>query len=235
MKTNWGKLLWMTISAVAFLSSTVRADVYYYNLQYDQNARLDPGTEEVGDQVILNTGPGGTLEGAAGTTFLITNFSFYYWGVGLTGGTEMRVRFYANDGAPYGSYALPNNVLFDSGYFSLDPFNNNNTDRTMVTFDTDFGAGLLVPGTFTWSIQYRYIPVDGHAGIDLFSPPTVGNNFTDYWYNNGGVWELREIPGWNADFAASFEGVVPEPSVIGLLGTGAVLALLWRKRRAASN
>ncbi|MCX6902879.1 MAG: hypothetical protein NTW03_05275, partial [Verrucomicrobia bacterium] len=172
----------------------------------------------------------------------ITSFSFYYWAEFLGVNATMEVRFYKNDGA----FGAPFSKIFDSTAFSInDTFGAGglNTARSLVTFDTDFGAGLLAPGDFTWTIQFSNLG-GGTAGVDLFSPPTVGNDYVDYWHNTGSTWEALTFGGSpNADFAASFDGeaAVPEPSgwvVNGLLGAGGVgafLRLLWRRRRADSN
>jgi hypothetical protein len=220
---------WAILAAVAMLvGDRVGADIVYNNSTNDLFTRFNPGLAEVGDEIIL-----------AGTARTATLFAFQYWGVNFSGNEQAQVRFYANDGAaaPAGpTILMPNNVLFDSGLFDIVA-----TPRSTLIFE-DFITGAATPLTtalpdsFTWSVQFFGTDGAGEsAGVDLYSPPTVGGNYLEYW-DNGAGWQYSSltIGGTNgpANFGAYIEAV-PEPASIwlGLLGGLGILGLRCRKAR----
>jgi hypothetical protein len=176
-----------------------------------------------------------------GTYRELAGFRFEYWGTTTSPGDTFegdvgaRIRFYYNDGPPVpdvpGS-ATPSTIFYDSGLFALQP-----TSRATFAF-TNFVIGATVPltddlpDTFTWSIQFSGLAAGEAAGVTLYSPPTIGNSFTDYWSNDGGIWSLQtnSVP---ADFAAQFVAV-PEPSSIVLFGLGLAGVLVIARRRHCS-
>src|SRR5574340_1842514 len=87
------------------------ATTIFDNSVNDLGTRFNPGTLEVGDEILL-----------ASTERYLTNFSFEYWGTSsgasFAGPVEARVRFYQNDGAPFNGYATPGSLFYDSGWFS---------------------------------------------------------------------------------------------------------------------
>jgi hypothetical protein len=227
---NFSLVFTLAVSALlASASPTNAQEVVFNNTTNDLNQNLDADGNQIGDEIILE-----------GTARQLYEFSFEYWGTTtLTGGetfnenVEARVRFYLNDGpaAPEvpGS-AMPNTVFFESALFSLDP-----TPRSTVIF-TNFQLGAVVPltddlpDTFTWSIEFSGLGEGEAAGVTLYSPPTVGNSFTDYWVNDGTSWSLQtnSVP---VDFAARFIAV-PEPSTFLLFGFGLVGLFAIVRRRA---
>ncbi len=195
------------------------AEIVYENASNDLNTNLDPGTREVGDEIILD-----------GTARWLSEFTFEYWGtntlsdIEFAGTVEARIRFYLNDGPPLpdiDDILTPGTLLYDSGSFQIDP-----TPRATLTF-TDFSLGTVpltqpLPDSFTWSVQFSGLGLTDTAGVTLYSPPTIGNNFNDYWVNDGVDW-LLETNLVNMDFAARF-AAVPEPStlLLAFLGLAAV-------------
>ncbi len=198
----------------------VSADTIYDNTAMDLNTRFNPGTNEVGDEILL-----------AGTFRNLTNFSFEYWGTNTAGGPSFassvtaEIRFYQNNGIPFNGYATPGTMFYDSGPFSINP-----TPRSTLVFsvaggDFPFG-GLAMPVTsnMTWSVQFFGLGATDQAGVDLFSPPDVGDEHPDYWQNDAGVWSLRTNV-VAMDFAARMDATVPEPSALSLLAIGAPILL----------
>ena len=205
----------LTASAI-FLSNAAQAEIAYQNTTGDLNTLLNPGTFEVGDEILLAYGGG-----------VITNFTFQYT-ASFSAARQAQLRFYQNDGPLMSGFSSPGTMFFDSGLFSV------GTGSHTLIFDTDFGAGLVAPGNFTWSVQFFGLTGGDTAGLDLFNPVTVGNNYNDYWDNNGTGWTLRQdtnaipIP---INFAAQVE-VIPEPSTValGLFGCAMAWGLSRRKR-----
>jgi hypothetical protein len=180
--------------------------VLYWNFETDLGARFDPGSSEIGDEIVLAGAP-------PGNAYVITNFSLNYWASNLSAGAQMQVRFYNNDGPAYGATAsTPGTLLFDSGRFTIAALPGTYTERSMLVFDTDFGSGLRVPRSFTWTVQFFNLGVGASAGVggvDLFSPPSIGLNYPDYWLRTGPHdWELRILNDVNVDFAAAVSGMI---------------------------
>ena len=214
--------------ACAIAGATVlpsRADSFFDNSTADLRARFDPGTSEVGDQIIL------------GSSGFLTNFSFEYWGTAagssFAGGANVqaRVRFYRMDGVPFNGYTTPYSMFFDSDWFGVP----GPTDRHTFVFGADdFGPlGLFIPVTeLTWTVQFRGAAQGDALGVDLYSPPTVGKDYPDYWRKVEGQWVLEENAAGPVDFASRFEGnPVPEPSTLTFFAAGALGAMLIARRR----
>jgi hypothetical protein len=202
------------------------AEVVYDNIVNDLNFDLNIGTQEAGDEVFLD-----------GTARWLSEFTFEYWGTNTLSPTEFvgdvqaRIRFYLNNGPalPDVENALtPGTILFDTGFFAIDP-----SSRATLTF-TNFTAGMVVPlevqlpDSFTWSIEFSGLDATDTAGVTVYSPPTVGNNFDDYWVFDGSAWMLQTNV-VSMDFAARISAV-PEPSTVLLGLCGGLLALAWFRR-----
>ena len=201
------------------------------NSENDLLTRFNPGTVEVGDEIIL-----------AGTDRYLTQFSFEYWGVNtdhpltFQGDVEARVTFYLNDGnPPFNGYPTPGTVLYQSAFFPVTP-----TDRSTLVFtagsDGIPDGGLFLPSSdITWSVQFEGMEGSDSVGVDIYSPPVVGSDYPDYWANDGG-WALltNTVP---MDFAAQMyaNATIPEPSslVLSLLGGVGLLTFVRRLRTPA--
>lgn len=220
--------------ATLVIGSTASAATIYDNSTGDLGTRFDPGTLEIGDEIILG-GPERNL----------TSFAFEYWALnngttsGSFNGIDVRVRFYLNDGSAFNGYPSPGTAFFDTGW--IDSIITNPTNRATLNFGVaDFTSGWLggpptlmpVTSNFTWSVQFRDMDADDTVGVDLFSPPTVGQAINDYWRFNAGSWSL--LTNTTAmNFAARFEAAVPEPSgvVLAVLGGFGLILLGTRFRR----
>lgn len=211
------------------LALPLRATTIFDNSQNDLATRFDPGTTEVGDEILL-----------ASTERYLTSFSFEYWGnntaspTSFAGDVEARVRFYENNGTPFNGYPTPAGTpFFDSGWFSIGA----PTSRSTFNFTQrlDFPEeGLFLPASaITWSIQFEGMDATDSVGVDIYSPPTVGRDYPDYWENDGG-WQLltNSLP---MDFAAKMDANanIPEPSAVTLamLGGLGILGFANRLRR----
>ena len=225
-------LLLVVVGSMALLP-TLNASTIYNNSVNDLSVRFNPGTTEVGDEILLG-----------GTDRYLTTFSFEYYGtntaspgnITFSGAVQARVKFYQNDGPLFNTYATPGTVIFDSDWFG--GFGPTARSTLVFTAGSDFPlAGLYLPvsSNMTWSVQFRNLGATDEVGVDLYSPPTVGGNYPDYWDHSSG-WELKT----NAvavDFASKMDATVPEPSPVVLSTLGGVGLLLLsrfvrRKRRS---
>ena len=209
------------------------AATIFDNSAHDLLTRFDPGTYEVGDEIMLS-----------GNERYLTTFSFEYWGINsvnaftFAGDVQARVRFYENTGSPFNGYATPSATSFyDSDWFSVgSPTARNTFVFSAGTELPDGGLLLPMPGTvsnMTWTVQFRGMGSTDSVGVDLYSPPAVGSDYPDYWQNTGGNWTLltNRVP---MDFAAQLfaYSTIPEPSALALslVGGLAILTLTPRLR-----
>jgi hypothetical protein len=222
-------LMILCILCVGMLSS-LRADpasCIFSNSLSDLTVRFDPGTYEVGDQIIL-----------AGTERYLTYFDFEFWGtntanpISFAGSVQARVQFYLNDGGLYNGYATPGTSFYDSGWFAISP-----TERSTLIFTagSDFpSGGLYIPADeMTWSVTFTGLGLTDTAGVDLYSPPGIGQDYPDYWQNDGSGWILL-TNGVAMNFGARMYAVIPEPSVFTLAalgGLGMLIAARYGRRK----
>jgi hypothetical protein len=221
MKTISKIASFVIIAAAAFISNHAKAEIVYQSNTNTSLGYQDATAFEIGDEI--------TLGGDSGNRSL-TNFTFQYT-ANFTGTMQGELRFYYNDGAAFNGYNTPGTMFFDSGPFSLGAFLYSGTHN--LVFDEDFGPGLQLPDSFTWTIKFSGAGVTS-AGVDTLETQNIGGNHNDYWQNNGGVWTLQQntngVPPIN--FAAQIEAV-PEPSTIALGAMGCLLGwgLTRRNRR----
>ena len=223
-----------TGSAVPLWAST--PVTIFDNTTHDLSTRFNPGTLQVGDQIIMDT--------ATPWARYITDFSFEYYGVGFnvnnpsqfSGNVQADVQFYLNNGSTFNGYAMPGTSFWNSGWFStgLAPTSRSTLDFSVTGGDFPSGGLFLPASEFTWTVQFRGMTAGDVVGLDIYSPPSVGQDYKDYWQNNGG-WQLMTNGAVSSmDFAARIQAqAVPEPSTItfSILGGLTILTLARRLRR----
>ena len=214
-KTLFAGILCLGLTRSAF------ADTIYSNATNDLNIRFNPGTAEIGDEIIL-----------AGTSRYLTQFDFEYWGTNtanpfaFSGAVQARVKFYLNDGPLFNGVSTPGTVFYDSGLFgSFGPTARNTLVFTIAGGDFP-STGLYIPASdITWSVQFFGLGGTDSLGVDLYNPSTVGANFPDYWQNSGGGWQLLTNSVGPMNFGARFfanADPVPEPSMAALTIVGVI-------------
>ena len=188
MRTQYKTTLFLAVGALCMsIVAPLRATIIFNNSAHDQLTRFDPSTSEVGNEIIL-----------AGTARYLTNFSFEYWGTNSTGSSsfagtnvQARVRFYQNNGPPFNGYPSPGTNFYDSSWFDIAAPTPRSTENFFVGSDFPW-TGLFLPvSDMTWSVQFRGMGATDTVGVDLYSPPVVGQAYPDYWLNIGDSWELR--------------------------------------------
>jgi len=227
------------ITGALFIGSALPlfcATAIFDNSVNDLTTRFDPGTNQVGDEILL-----------AGTARYLTFFDFEYWGVNtanpsaFAGNVQADVRFYVNNGAPFNGYATPGTLFFDSGWFGGFSPTDQYPYRATIAFtdwpglDFPIGGLLITNSDITWSVQFRGMGATDTVGVDLYSPPVVGADYSDYWQPDAfGNWTLL-TNSVAMDFGARMfaNEVVPEPSslVLALVSSLGMLAFARRFRR----
>ena len=228
MRTPFNFNAFLSAGALSIgLSLPLRATTIFNNSSNDLLTRL-PVTSEVGDEILLGS-----------TERYLTDFSFEFWGANtasptsFAGAVQAQVRFYQNNGANFNGYPTPGTMFWSSGWFTVP----GPTDRSTFVFTqgSDFpDGGLFLPSTdMTWSVQFEGLGATDSIGLDIYSPPTIGADYPDYWENDGG-WVLltNNVP---MDFAARMDANanIPEPSVVTLclLGGLGILGFAHRLRQ----
>jgi len=220
-------------AAITTLGISAFADTIAYNNSnpdsYLGSVVTFTNNQYVGNQIILDS-----------ANLYLTGFSLSYYSSGaVSASAQMDVQFYLNDGATFNGYPTPGTLIYDSGSFGV-----TNWGNVTLNFDSDslYGpgahplVGALPSSNFTFVVSFSGLDPEDQVGVLLFNPPTVGENYADYWYNDGGGWSLRtnNVAG---SFGATFS--VPEPSTTGVFALGAAVAgvfglVAWRKKRAGN-
>ncbi len=216
--------------------------VVYDNSVNDLVTRFDTGTNEVGNEIVL-----------AGEERYLQGFSYEFWSTNLTGsfsfeGTNVtvRLRFYANDGTNFNGYPTPGTLLYDSGEFWV---GTGTTPRATVVYD-EFDLWLYalhplmdaLPPSFTWTVQFSGLGTNDQAGVDLYSPPVIGQSYGDFWLRTAAGWQLRTNPAVAMDIAAQARAstnrvVISVLSTVtnALLGGGYIATRIWQATDACGN
>jgi hypothetical protein len=126
---------------------------------------------ELGDQLQL-----------AGTARTITDISIEFYGnFTPTGDENGRIRLY-NNTATYDLFRKsPTDILYESAFFHVNPgFNTYALHNLNVT----------VPDIITLTLDFTGLGTGEDAGFLLYSPPTVGFSYNEFWRRNvTGGWE----------------------------------------------
>lgn len=216
MQIKFKKLVVFLVLSVALSVQFSRAEIIYRNNTGDLASTFTQPLEEVGDEI--------TLGGANRT---LTNFTFQYTAYNFSGNIQGRLRFYYNNAA----LGAPGTTFFDSGIFNLN-VGTSATNNTLI-FDSDFGAGLLIPtNSFTWTIRFSNLAGGERIGPSFYDPVTVGENHPTFWVNTNDTpsgWVLRQN-GTTNNFGAQLEAI-PEPSTVVLGFVGSLLGWGFLRRR----
>ena len=110
---------------------------------------------------------------------------------------------------------------------------------------TGLGYSALVPlidgGYIDWIISTGanlYHDIHRSLGFELFTNGAVGQNFNDYWRNDGVSWSLatNSVP---TSIGAQFQGVTatPEPATVTLMvvGTALLAGATWRRKQQSKQ
>ena len=232
MKTLYKTIFLLAVGALWMgIGAPLRATIIFNNSANDETNRFDPGTTEVGDEIILQ-----------GPERYLTNFSFEFWGTNsissssnstsFNGSVSARVRFYQNNGPLFNGYRTPGTNFYDSDWFPILHPTPRSTENFSIK-DGDFpGTGLFLPVTsnMTWSVQFRGMNTGDTVGVDLYTPPVVGKDYPDYWLNAGGSWQLMtNNSGVHIDFGAVMQArALGQPYLTNsVLGNDQYLELTW--------
>ena len=232
MKETLKRNVCLSISALWFgLAVPLSAETIFDNSATDLTLRFNPGLLQVGDEIMLG-----------GTERNLTYFSFEYWGTAsgasFAGNVQAQVRMYYNPpgGTTFNGYPIPAEMFYDSGLFSVP----SPTERSTFIFtpgpnpdDLPVGGLLIANDDITWTVQFSGMGTGDSVGLDLYSPPVVGEevgDFGDYWQYNGG-WALMTNSVGPMDFGAVM--ATPEPSslTLSILGGLGILIATRRFRR----
>jgi len=197
------------------------ASTIYSDLTPTGGWGLPPRNGELGNQIV-----------AAGTDRYVTQLGIEIYSQngffpnGTPGYADFRAQLYANDG-PLGQ---PGSLLWQSTVQTVDYPGG----LTLLTYNL---PDVLVPDTFTWTLQYgNTSPIP--PALPGASAPTVGSGDGSFWFRGPGAGWTHATGG--GEFMAEIQAVsvpVPEPGAITLLAAGILAFWLRRKqgRRVDAN
>lgn len=209
------------------ISTQAHAGVLYNNSTTDTGNSLSfVNGETIGDEIVM---------GDPSPLDYVTDFSFEIYSsesVFVGDDVQMEVYLMQNNGTSFNGYPSPNTVLYDSGLFSLEtPQQFTGSDVGTVNVDLS-SSPVTIPQDVTLAVEVTGLDAGDNLGIELFDPPTVGQNYDDYWLNNGS-WGLytNTVP---TAFGAEVDGTaIPEPSMgmLGFFGFGIASFFLYIRRK----
>jgi hypothetical protein len=214
------KLLVLAVVVSAASMTSRAADTLVYNNTSNYLGNSYYVASEFGDQITLSTST---------TDRYLTKFMFEYTSAHGNDGNETAwLRFYRNDGLG----GIPGSLFFDSrnlpGYATDIPLPRGNANQVEIS-----GVTILVPNTFTWTVQFSNVAASETVGLTMYNPPTVGSNFDDYWEKSGTTWVAKRLPGYFYSFGAlAYATAVPEPGTLqlGVLAGITALGFLFQRR-----
>jgi hypothetical protein len=235
MKIFAQKIIAAGVGVLLLTGMPVYGDILYNNTTTDVGRSLSfINGQAIGNQMVMGSGY---------TSATLTNFSFeiYSTNASFSSGIQMQVFLYANDGATNANgYHMPGTALYNSGAFALptpQSFAGGLNVGTLF-FDLSLTPTNLPSNNFTLAAVVTGMSASDAVGMELFSPATVGLNYSDYWFQtvagNNSSWALMTNSAGSTDFGAQFNGTgVPEPSTLGLSVVGASLLIgsFWLRRR----
>lgn len=168
---------------VAMIASTLAtrsvgaAEIIYDNTTHFFTNGVVYSPYEFGDEIFLTN-----------KARIMNTFQFEYYGDFAASSNSTAtavVRFYAMNGTVDSGYPTPGTVLFESAPVAI--FSGYNS----LTL-----AGMTVPlsNNVTWTIKFsgslNDYTVGNRAGLLVYSPPTVGTSYNDYWLKFPSGWHL---------------------------------------------
>jgi hypothetical protein len=212
--------------ALAILAQNAQSSVLYNNTSGNQSENFNY-TGQAGNEVVL-----------AGTASqdLVTGLTFQYDLTGTgTASADVVLNLWENNGPLVSGYPSPHTLLYSTTPFALTSF----TSGAQLSYGpSDFGGtGVVVPKDFTWTVSFTGLTAGESAGLGLYSPPTVGANFGDAWYNSGSSWALDVATAGNPplEFGAKIVGTaVPDSSCLPISALAVLAGFAWMKRSLRS-
>lgn len=182
MKTHTQILRFLALLPILAAATMSFADVVYDNSTLRSNPqRFGDSDFEFGEEIVL----------AGNGTYTVTNFQYEFFGFGpdfTNGNVMVKLRFYENNGAS----GTPGTLLYDSGFY---PIPATGPAGNVLEYA---GLNTVVPKNFTWTVEFVGLSIQSgvglqSAGLDLYSFPTVGQTYDDYWERSGpdATWVLR--------------------------------------------
>jgi hypothetical protein len=251
MKRFLLKAIFAGAGVILASSAGVRADVLYQNTGTSLGTVLGGfnNGQQIGEEIWL-----GTL-----VPEYLTNFSFEYYSpdatwTGSPQGANFigaEIRFYENNGPLFNGYASPGTLFYDSGLLAFpNPqwYNGNSLSNTLTAIfslsdlqsppgGSALDSNFVLPTNFTFTITFSGLTGTESVGLPNYNPPQSGTNYSDYWYDSSGTWQLLTNASLGpVAFGAQFNGSptpTPEPTVLclGALG-GMALGFVARRRQS---
>jgi hypothetical protein len=210
------RLLLSVVSAMVAILTPNRAftDVIYDNTNAMFKGSVNNAPAQLGEEII-----------PAGTARIVTLLRIGVYSQSVPTTATLQAFLYANDGTG----GQPGSLLWESAVMNSVPISGASND--LINFPV---PNVLVPGDFTWTLQFTSQAGPMFAGLPSYGPPSVGSSVAE-WSGQPGAWQ--KLPS-AFDFFLSSVTAVPEPPSALPLSVGSslvfILALIKRNGERGS-
>lgn len=206
----------------ALAGGSADAQVLVYDNSQNKLGSGYTSTREFGDEIWLGR-----------TERILTGLTYSYTGLNFDGDETVTFRIYANnvlhDPTTDPVAMAPGTLLYQES----SPLPGTDSQGGLMQYDLTGGLPVVAPGDrITFTVSFGGVSGDDTAVLNIYNPPDIGVNPSDFWEHDGTSWVLSQINGGAtpANFGAQVFAV-PEPSTValGLMAFGA-LGLAFRRK-----
>src|SRR4051812_36523714 len=164
----------LTFLAIQVITSVLSASEIIYDNTSSFLGTYATERTEYGDQLDL-----------AGTARVLTEIDFSYYAHIVPDGTQvMKVRLYSNEMTYDFFRNQPSMILYESDFIPIQLGQNGYNSVAITNLQVE-----LPRNTVTFTIEFQGIKSNEVAGLLLYSPPTIGFSFNEFWARRGiGDW-----------------------------------------------
>jgi hypothetical protein len=225
MKIFTSKVAGLTFSLLIGFNA-LGIDIYDSYPTYNGTSFSVQNGQQIGNEITLSS-----------ANVIMTGFNFeYYTSPTLASTAGVELRFYTGNPST-------GSLFYDSGIFSpitaapgAGPPASPTGGADVIYGAADFGAGILLPTDFTFTLTFTGLASTNTLNILLANPPSgqIGSTTSNYWFSTGSGFTLLSASGApSGDIGVQLTGSLKTPdasATAGLLGLGSMAMFVWRHK-----